>query len=499
MTPPTLQQLLAGIRELKALALGTEKKHRRLLAQVHPDYLPSARNLLHYLALRSVDLRKLQESLSGLAISSLTHSEGYTLENLTRIEALLQSLAGHPPPAASVVRRSGRDESRVLMQAHTEALFGPEAFPGHTRLMVTLPSEAADDPFLVRSLVQDGMQVARINTAHDGPDAWAKMVRHVRKASRDTGKRVLLYMDLAGPKIRTGEVIHGGHNGKDHPKQVIHVRKGTRILFSAAKHPKPRGADAVMRVTLPVMFRFVQKGDPVSLDDGKFSGRVLESGQKHMLVEIRHVPVSKSILRPEKGINLPETDLRIPSLSAEDRAVLPFMAKHADMLGFSFVRHVRDITGLQKALLSLGRPDIGLILKIENRAAFENMPKLMLAAMRHPRAGIMIARGDLAVEVGFMRIAEVQEEILWLAEAAHMPVIWATEILDNLVKKGKTTRAEISDAVKSVRAECAMLNKGPFIADGLRMLKDIDIRMAAHEDKKMKTLRSLHVAFKFVQ
>jgi len=80
-----------------------------------------------------------------------------------------------------------------------------------------------------------------------------------------------------------------------------------------------------------------------------------------------------------------------------------------------------------------------------------------------------------------------------------MPVIWATEILDNLVKKGRTTRAEISDAVKSVRAECVMLNKGPFVSEGLRMLRDIDIRMAAHENKKMKTLRSLHVAFNFLK
>ena len=480
------------------MALATERRHRSILNKVHPVFLDSARNLLHYLAIRTVDLRRVQDKLSGLAISSLTHSEGYTLQNLERIEYLLQALSGKAVPAHAP-QDTGLKESRALLARHAETLLGPAEFVGHTRLMVTLPSEAADDYFLVRSLVQDGMQVARINTAHDSESAWTRMVRHLRKASRETGRKVLLYMDLGGPKIRTGAVIFDGHSGKGHPKTSIRLRKGMRVLFTAAAHSKPHGADAVMRVTLPAMFRFVQKGDPVSLDDGKFSGRVLECGTKHMLVEIRHLPVSRPVLRPEKGINLPETDLRIPSLSAEDRAVLPFMAKHADMIGFSFVRHVRDITGLQKRLWALGRPDMGLILKIENRAAFENLPKLMLAAMRGPRAGIMIARGDLAVEVGFMRIAEVQEQILWLAEAAHIPVIWATEILDNLVKKGKLTRAEISDAVKSVRAECAMLNKGPFISEGLRMLRDIDVRMSAHENKKMKTLRSLHVAFRFVQ
>lgn len=498
MARTILTELLATIRELKAMALATERRHKKVLDQVHPHFKESARNLLHYLAIRTVDLRRVQDKLSGLAISSLTHSEGYTLQNLERIEYLLQALSGKADPAR-VPQDTGLKESRRLLARHAESLLGPAQFVGHTRLMVTLPSEAADDYFLVRSLVQDGMQVARINTAHDSEASWTKMVRHLRKSSRETGRKVLLYMDLAGPKIRTGAVMSDGHSGKGHTKEYLHVFKGMRILFTAARHPKSRGADAVMGVTLPAMFRFVQKGDPVSLDDGKFSGRVLECGPKQMMVEIRHVPASKSVLRPEKGINLPETDLRIPALSADDHAVLPFMARHADMIGFSFVRHVRDVTGLQKRLDALGRPDMGLILKIENRAAFENLPRLMLTAMRRPKAGMMIARGDLAVEVGFMRIAEVQEQILWLAEAAHMPVIWATEILDNLVKKGKLTRAEISDAVKSVRAECAMLNKGPFITEGLRMLRDIDVRMSAHENKKMKTLRSLHVAFKFVQ
>jgi pyruvate kinase len=218
-----------------------------------------------------------------------------------------------------------------------------------------------------------------------------------------------------------------------------------------------------------------------------------------MLVEILRAPVKDPFLFPEKGMNFPETHLDIPALSAEDLRHLPFIAKHADMIGFSFVQNAQDVFGLQKRLRKMNRTMPGLILKIENRKAFENLPRLMLAAMRMPKAGIMIARGDLAVELGFMRIAEVQEEILWLAEAAHLPAIWATEILDSLVKKGKLTRAEISDAVKSVRAECAMLNKGPFISDGLKLLRDIDIRMSAHEHKKMKTLRSLHIAFQFLQ
>jgi pyruvate kinase len=493
-----LTALLETIRELKALALKSELQHKKSLEKVHPAFRDSARNLLHYLAIRTVDLRVVQDWLSSLAISSLTHSEGYTYHNLERIESLLEALTGQKDfqyPG----KDAGLRQSRRLLHQHANALFGKTEFPGQTRLMVTLPTEAAEDPYLVRTLVQDGMQVARINTAHDDMEAWKKMIGHIRKASKHTGRKVLVYMDLAGPKIRTGEVLRTDNKNRKKQQKVIYLRKGSLVYFTAELGKETPGDVPVMSISLPKLFRFVQKGDPISLDDGKFSGKILEAHNKGMLVEIHHAPVKKSILKPEKGINLPETDMRIPSLSREDLTHLPFIAAHADMIGFSFVREVRDITRLQKELSALGKPDMAIILKIENRRAFENMPRMMLAVMRQPKAGIMIARGDLAVEVGFMRIAEVQEEILWLAEAAHMPVIWATEILDNLVKKGKTTRAEVSDAVKSVRAECAMLNKGPFISDGLRMLRDIDVRMAAHENKKMKTLRSLHVAFNFMR
>jgi pyruvate kinase len=493
-----LSELLDAIRALKALALQSEAGQKKALQKVHPFFRESARNLVHYLAIRTVDLRMVQDQLSSLAISSLTHSEGYTFHNLERIEVLLEALMGKAPELP-LPGHSGLRESRRLLHQHTDKLFGKSQVPGHTRLMVTLPTEAATDPFLVRTLVQDGMQIARINTAHDDEEAWGRMIRHIRKASRDAGRKVLIYMDLAGPKIRTGEVLTPQKGKKLPVRKGITVRKGTRILFARDADIDNGNEYPMMSISIPKLFGFVQKGDPVSLDDGKFSGRVLESGKDGMVVEIMHAPQHKALLKPEKGINFPETDIPVPSLSRDDIRHLPFVARHADMIGYSFVREVRDITLLQKRLAKLGKPGLAIILKIETRSAFENLPKMMLAVMRQPSAGIMIARGDLAVEVGFMRIAEVQEEILWLAEAAHMPVIWATEILDSLVKKGKSTRAEISDAVKAVRAECAMLNKGPYISEGMRILRNIDVRMAAHENKKMKTLRSLHVAFNFLK
>ncbi|HSO45282.1 MAG TPA: pyruvate kinase, partial [Rhodoferax sp.] len=130
-------------------------------------------------------------------------------------------------------------------------------------------------------------------------------------------------------------------------------------------------------------------------------------------------------------------------------------------------------------------------LKIETLQGFENLPELMLAAMATKMAGVMIARGDLAVECGYERLAEVQEEILWCAEAAHMPVIWATQVLELMAKTGLPSRAEISDAGLGVRAECVMLNKGPYITQAIRTLDDILQRMGGHQAKKRPLLRAL--------
>jgi pyruvate kinase len=114
--------------------------------------------------------------------------------------------------------------------------------------------------------------------------------------------------------------------------------------------------------------------------------------------------------------------------------------------------------------------------------------------MASPCAGVMIARGDLAVECGWERLAEVQEEILWIAEAAHVPVIWATQVLERLAKEGRPSRAEITDAAMGERAECVMLNKGPHVPLAVRTLDDILRRMQEHQQKKRAMLRPLRVA-----
>ena len=208
-------------------------------------------------------------------------------------------------------------------------------------------------------------------------------------------------------------------------------------------------------------------------------------------VEITHARDSGEKLAGDKGINLPDSQLSLPALTYKDIADLAVATKVADMVGLSFVQQAADVEALRVRLRELGKPNLGIVLKIETRRAFENLPELLFAAMAGPAAGIMIARGDLAVECGYERLAEVQEEILWAAEAAHMPVIWATQVLETLAKTGLPSRAEITDAAMGERAECVMLNKGPHIAEAMRTLDDILRRMQAHQSKKRPLLRAL--------
>jgi pyruvate kinase len=162
------------------------------------------------------------------------------------------------------------------------------------------------------------------------------------------------------------------------------------------------------------------------------------------------------------------------------------------MVGLSFLRHEGDVDVVHDYLRQVHAEHLGIILKIETTAAFASLPEILLHAMRSPFVGVMIARGDLAVEAGYERLAEVQEEILWLCEAAHLPVVWATEVLDQLARTGQPSRAEVTDAAMAQRAECVMLNKGPHIGAAIVVLDDILRRMSGHQRKKMALLRPLH-------
>lgn len=232
-------------------------------------------------------------------------------------------------------------------------------------------------------------------------------------------------------------------------------------------------------------------GERVWIDDGRIGGEVTANDGEEITLTVTNAGPAGAKLKAEKGINFPDTALEIPALTAEDLSHIPFVASHADMVNMSFVRSAADVARLIEALEEQDAKDVDVTLKIETVAAFEQLPLMLLEAMRWNDVGVMIARGDLAVEAGFERMAELQEEILWLCEAAHVPAIWATQILESLAKKGLPSRAEITDAAMAQRAEAAMLNKGPYIEDAITSLGDILARMGAHTRKKGDMLRRL--------
>ena len=288
--------------------------------------------------------------------------------------------------------------------------------------------------------------------------------------------------------------------------QILLLKEGdTLVLTRSGEIGRPAVYDksgqllapAQIGVSLPQILEHAKPSEPVWFDDGKIGGIIRAVNGDSVSVEITQARPEGEKLAAEKGINLPETRIDIPPLTAEDFEALKFIVQHADLVGYSFVRTDSDVRQLLDHLTSLGGQHLGLILKIETRKAFDSLPKLILAAMRARSFGLMIARGDLAVECGYQRLAEVQEEILWFCEAAHVPVIWATQVLETLAKKGMPSRSEITDAAMGERAECVMLNKGPYAVATVRVLADILKRMQAHQEKKRSMLRQLRLASSF--
>ncbi len=446
-----------------------------------PAYRPSAMNLARYLALRRHDLSDLQPALSALGLSSLGRCEGQVMANLDAVAAALSRICGaaaEPFPGADLW-----SEGERRLAAQRRVLFGQE--DNATAIMVTLPSEAASDAALVETYVAAGMDCARINCAHDDERAWAAMAMHVRRAAKKSGRDCKILMDLPGPKCRVETLW---------PKKPERVHLGDCFRLAASPGQANAGAMPVVTVGFSEVVARLPLQARVWIDDGKIRARVVGVEGTDRIVEVVGARAKGERLRLEKGVNFPGTPLDLPALSADDLAALPAIAKHADMVGFSFVQQPQDIVDLDRAIESVepGRSAMPLVLKIETPEAVRNLPSLIVQAAGTRPTAVMIARGDLAVELGHVRMAEIQEEILWLCEAARIPVVWATQVLDDLVKEGLPSRAETTDAAMAQRAECVMLNKGPHVVEAIRFLSDIIDKMSRHQSKKYALLGALH-------
>ena len=248
------------------------------------------------------------------------------------------------------------------------------------------------------------------------------------------------------------------------------LRVGDRLRLTAA----PTEAADAISCSCPEVFPSLKVGESVVFDEGRIRGVIEAVSPEELVVAIRQARQRGARLRADKGINLPDSAVSIPALTAKDLQDLQVAAAHADILNYSFVHRASDVEDLHQHLAQQGHGEIAVVLKIETRRAYLNLPRLLLAAMRHPApVGVMIARGDLAIECGWEALAEIQEEILHLCAAAHVPCIWATQVLDSMVRHGTPTRAEITDAAMGSRAEALMLNKGPNITATVQTLQTI--------------------------
>ncbi|MCX9158301.1 pyruvate kinase [Niveibacterium sp. 24ML] len=479
--------------DLEALRAGIVEEGEALVDQWAPwirraDFAPAARNLACYLAMRRRDLCTLQDELTRFGLSSLGRSESRTAESLAAISALVARAAGVPaaqqpsvPSRADFVAGNQRLEEECLR------VFGVPSAQRRTRIMVTLPESAADNLDFMTELLRRNVEAVRINCAHNDEKTWGAMIKCLRRAEQDSGMhaRTRVLMDLGGPKLRTTRFDTSGEKHR--------FIAGESFWLARAPSDVPAGERAI-GCSLPEVIGQLAHGDPVWIDDGEMGGRVSERRHGAVRVQITHAPSDGKRLKADKGLNFPASELAVPALTDADLAALPFVAKHADLIGYSFVQGAEDVQRLQAALESAGRRGThapALMMKIETRRAVRNLPEIIVAAAGRNPTAVMIARGDLAIELGYQRLAEMQEEILWLCEAASVPVVWATQVLESLAKQGQPSRSEITDAAMGVRAECVMLNKGPYILEAVDMLADVLHRMEAHQRKKTSRLRAL--------
>lgn len=411
-----------------------------------------------------------------------------------------------PGPAVLKYRPKRDDFGRVVSPARIWLTPGsqPEHAPAHADAYILLPLEwlARLKPG-DRVRFRDARGASRSLTISgvDGNSRWAQSSRTAYVVPG------LVFEVQPRANRRIAKALRRARVGAIPPKaQTLRLNVGDTLVLTRSLEPgRPAKYDkkkqlispARIGVTLPEFFGCMRVGDPISLDDGKIGAIVRTVTPEKVSVEITHARPTGEKLGAEKGINVPESELCLSSLTKDDLEALKFVVKHADIVGYSFVRKEADVRELQSRLAELDGDHLGIILKIETREAFDQLPRLLLAAMRSRAVGVMIARGDLAIECGYQRLAEVQEEILWLSEAAHMPVIWATQVLESLAKTGVPSRSEITDAAMGERAECVMLNKGPYIVTAVRTLDDILHRMQSHQEKKRSMLRKLQVASAF--
>lgn len=619
-----LKAALADLeQQVAALRRAVRQGQRALLAQWEPwlsrrAFREGAEHLAAYLALRRHDLRPLQTRLAVHGLSSLNRSAGHVLPALDTLLTALKLMLGKPVDAGRARRQRRAMDHHGDCVRQRGQLLGPTPAGRAVRIMVTLPTEAAADYPLVRELILRGMDCARIDCAHDGPQTWARMAVHVRRAAEETGRSCRVLMDLAGPRVRIGPVKPGpavlhvkpgrdslgrlieparlildasgapgrparrdaqgrllparaavprafleglqpgdvirtvDARGRDRDLTVrvrltdrevladaeagfyltpgtrlerarppvpgedetrtsclcgpiepeplkIHLRPGDPLHLTRAPTPgEPAGteggagqaASAHVPCLPPEVFDFLAEGQPVLIDGGRIAGRIEHLDGDGALLRIVRARPEGEMLHPDSAVHFPESPLGLPALTPKDRADLDFVVEHADMVGLPFVQSGEDMDQLVEALAARRASHLGIVARIETRRAVEHLPEIIVrGAGRHP-FGVMIGCGEPALETGCERPAAIQEELLSLCEAAHVPVIRSTRWPEGLARRGLPSFPRLTDATP-LRAGCVMISAGPFVLDAIALLDEVVECIEADQEKKPGRCRAL--------
>jgi pyruvate kinase len=332
-------------------------------------------------------------------------------------------------------------------------------FPPHKIKIVCTIGPASSEPRVLEQMIQSGMDVARLNLAHGSFDVHRAIVSNVRQAANKVGKRVAILADLPGPKMRVGRL----------DKEPMGLDCGDHIVLATGE---ARGDSRMRRV--PVGFKglakAVRKGDTIYLNDG-FIQLEVEGIDGD---DVRCRVVVGGLLRSYKGINLPGIDLGIRAVTEYDLKCLSFAADEGiDAVSISFIQDEADIKYLKNAASTIGY-DPFVVAKIERREALGNIDAILGAA-----DGVMVARGDLGVEIPIEEIAAAQKRIIRKARLLCRPVITATQMLESMVENSRPTRAEVTDVANAILdgTDCVMLSEesamGRYPVEAVAMMSRI--------------------------
>jgi pyruvate kinase len=340
----------------------------------------------------------------------------------------------------------------------------PRAYGRRTKIVCTI-GPATGSTVVIERLIRAGMNVARLNLAHGTPSEHARYVQTIKNISQRLHTNVAVLMDLPGPKYRTGK-LKGG--------RAI-LKRGARLVFTTQQI---EGDATRVSVNLPNLPRDVKPGDTILLADGEMQARVLQVDGSEVMCRV----TVDGILTEERGLVVPGMHMSGPFISDALREDLNFaLSQEPDYLALSFVNEAQDITGIRGLMREKGA-EVPIIAKIERGKAVSNFDSILAAA-----DGIMVARGDLGVEIPLEKVPLVQKEIIKKCNRAGKPVITATEMLESMVKSMRPSRAEATDVANAIfdGTDATMLSEETSIGEHpLQAVKVMD-RIARETERKL--------------